>query len=69
MLVITSSVDPCSTDTLHSLHLGVSVSGASTTPADEFVFVNTSDVLIRSKDLVVIQSSLEDYSVIWLFNI
>lgn len=69
MLVITSSVDPCSTDTLHNLHLGVSVSGASTTPADEFVFVNTSDVLIWSKDLVAIQSSLEDYSVIWLFNI
>jgi hypothetical protein len=67
----TSSVDPLSTDALRGLHPGVCNFGAPATPTDELAVVNTMDVSvsIRSLDLLVIQSSFEDCSVIWLLNL
>jgi hypothetical protein len=71
VLFTTSSVDPLSTDALRGLHLGVCTFGAPATPTDELAVVNTMDVSvsIRSLDLLVIQSSFEDGSVIWPLNL
>lgn len=71
MLFTAGSIDPPSTDTLHDLHPGVCAYGSHTNPANDLTVVNTMGVFvfIQSLDLLVIQSSFEDYSVIWMLNI